>query len=317
MNFCLCNAEVMEVRIAVQPQLGANYLTLLTVAQACERFGFPGFFMADHLMSMRDPLDALPGPTDVWTSLAAMARETSRIRLGTLMTSANFRLPGMLAVQVAQVDEMSGGRVELGIGAGWSEAEHRAYGIPFPARRFSVLEEQLSIITGLWATPVGERYSYSGQHYEVENSPALPKPVQSPLPILIGGKGSRRTPELAARFAAEYNGSYASDQELPTMLERRAEACDAIGRDPNTLTFSIMSSMGIGANDSEIQERARASGKTAGELRASGVGGTPTQAVERLNQLESAGVQRIYLQLADFADLDHLELVAKEVLPHV
>ena len=305
----------MDLRIAVQPQVGADYATLLGVAQACERLGFSGFFMADHLMGWRDPADSLPGPTDVWTTLAGMARETTSIRLGTLMTSANFRHPAMLAIQVAQVDDMSGGRIDLGLGAGWSESEHRAHGIPFPARRMDVLEEQLAIVTGMWATPVGDRFSFDGEHYTLDGSPALPKPAQSSVPIIVGGTGPRRTPQLAARFAAEYNGSYATDDDIPKMLRRREQACVAIGRDPRSLTFSIMASLAVGTTERDRAARAAASGKTPEVVRLTGVGGTPAQAVERLRRLEDAGVQRIYLQFPGFTDVDHLALVAEEVLP--
>ncbi len=148
--------------------------------------------------------DGLPGPTDSWVTFGAIARETSSIRLGTMVTSATFRHPGPLAIAVAQVDEMSNGRVEFGIGTGWFEREHVAYGIPFPPlrERFARLTEQLEMITGLWTAPVGETFDYAGAHYAVNDSPALPKPVQRPHPpIIIGGTSANRTPALAATFA--------------------------------------------------------------------------------------------------------------------
>jgi len=185
----------VKLRIFVEPQQGASYEQLLAVAQATEALGFDAFFRSDHYLSMGG--DGLPGPTDAWVTLAALARETTRIRLGTLVSSATFRWPGVLAITVAQVDAMSGGRVELGLGTGWYDGEHTAYGIPFPAlgERFERLEEQLAILTGLWATPVGEKFSYSGTHYTLEDSPALPKPLQQPYPpLILGGAGARRTP---------------------------------------------------------------------------------------------------------------------------
>src|SRR4051794_5420305 len=185
----------MDLRIFTEPQAGASYEQQLAVAQAAERLGFDAFFRSDHYLSMRG--DGLPGPTDSWVTLGAIARETSRIRLGTLVTSATFRYPGPLAIAVAQVDEMSGGRVELGLGSGWFEEEHQAYGIPFPSvrERFDRLSEQLAIITGLWTTPTGEMFDYAGENYTIAGSPALPKPVQSPHPpIVIGGTGAKRTP---------------------------------------------------------------------------------------------------------------------------
>ena len=193
----------MELRLFIEPQQGASYADQLAIARKAEECGFSAFFRSDHLLVMGDG-DGLPGPTDTWTTLAGLARDTTTIRLGTLVTSATFRHPGLLAVQVAQVDEMSGGRVELGLGAGWSEREHAAYGIPFPesvGERFDRLEEQLAIITGLWETPVGKRFTHEGRHYTLVDSPALPKPVQTPVPIVIGGTGRRRTPDLAGRYA--------------------------------------------------------------------------------------------------------------------
>ena len=176
----------MDLRIFTEPQQGASYEQLLAVAQATETLGFDGFFRSDHYLGM-DPGDGLPGPTDAWVTLGALARETTRIRLGTLVTAGTFRLPGPLAISVAQVDAMSGGRVELGLGAGWYEREHAAYGIPFPsvAERFDRFKEQLEVITGLWATPVGTPFSYAGRHYTLEDSPALPKPHQTRPPVIV------------------------------------------------------------------------------------------------------------------------------------
>src|SRR3954462_3869904 len=192
----------MRLVIFTEPQQGATHGDLARVAQTAEAAGFDGFFRSDHYLAMGVPGE--PGPTDSWITLGALAVQTSRIRLGTLVTSATFRLPGPLAIGVAQVDQMSGGRVELGLGAGWFGPEHTAYGIPFPAtgERFDRLEEQLAIVTGLWGGPAGEPFSFQGRHYRVEESPALPKPVQQPRPpVVVGGVGKRRTPELAARYA--------------------------------------------------------------------------------------------------------------------
>src|SRR5687768_12581759 len=197
----------MQLRIFTEPQQGASYDDQLAVARLAEELGFDAFFRSDHYLKMGG-VSGRPGPTDSWVTLAGLARETSTIRLGTLVTSATFRHPGPLAISVAQVDAMSGGRVELGLGAGWFEAEHEAYAIPFPpvGERFARLDEQLAIVTGLWRTPAGERFSYSGRHYSVVDSPALPKPVQSPRPpVIIGGGGPKRTPRLAAQFADEFN----------------------------------------------------------------------------------------------------------------
>ena len=212
----------MRLCVFIEPQLGASYEDQLAVARRAEECGFDGFFRSDHFLTM-GAHDGLPGPTDAWVTLGALGRETSRIRLGTLVTSATFRPPGLLAISVAQVDAMSGGRVELGLGTGWFEAEHRAYGFPFPplAERFDRLAEQLEIVTGLWSTPVGETFTFHGTHYEVTDSPGLPKPVQSPCPpVIVGGRGKRRTAALAARFADEYNVPFGTAGRGARLLRR-------------------------------------------------------------------------------------------------
>ena len=217
----------MRLRIFTEPQQGADYGRQLAVARAAEELGFDAFFRSDHYLKMGD-VSGLPGPTDSWLTLAGLAVQTSRIRLGTLVSSATFRYPGPLAIAVAQADDMSGGRVELGLGAGWFEAEHAAYGIPFPAtgERFDRLEEQLAVITGLWDTPVGTTFSFDGRYYPVTDSPGLPKPVQRPHPpIVVGGHGPRRTPRLAARYADEFNVGFSSVAETGAQFGRVREAC--------------------------------------------------------------------------------------------
>lgn len=304
----------MDLRIFTEPQQGASYDDLLRVAQATEAAGYDAFFRSDHLLAMGDA-SGEPGPTDAWVTLAGLARETSRIRLGTLVSSATFRLPGPLAVSVAQVDQMSGGRVELGLGSGWFEDEHAAYGIPFPAlgERFDRLAEQLEIVTGLWGTLPGERYSFAGTHYSLTDSPALPKPVQQPAPpIVIGGMGRKRTPELAARFAAEFNVPFADVDAAAQQFARADAACAAIGRDP--LLRSIAQVVCVGRDDAEIARRALTLGRDLDELRAGGLTGTPAEVVDRLGHWrEKAGVTRVYLQLMDLSDLDQIELIAAEV----
>jgi F420-dependent oxidoreductase-like protein len=306
--------ELRELRIFTEPQQGATYDDLLAVALRAEELGFGAFFRSDHYLAMGG--DGLPGPSDAWTTLAGLARDTSTIRLGTLMTSATFRHPGPLAVTVANVDAMSGGRVELGIGAGWFEAEHAAYGIPFPdvAERFDRFEEQLAVITGLWETPAGETFSYAGTHYPVTDSPALPKPVQSPRPpVLIGGRGRKRTPELAARYADEFNLPFTSVADTVTQFARVGAACEAIDRDPATMTWSNALVVAVGADEAAYARRAAAIGREPDELRANGVAGTPEQARETLAAYAGAGAERIYLQVLDLADLDHLDLIAAEL----
>ena len=308
----------MELRIFTEPQQGATYDDLLTVARTAEELGFGAFFRSDHYLGMGT--EGLPGPTDAWATLAALARETSTIRLGTLMTSATFRLPGPLAITVAQVDEMSGGRVELGLGAGWYEAEHTAYGIPFPdtGERFDRFEEQLAVITGLWRTPPGETFTHEGRHYPVTDSPALPKPVQDPAPpVLVGGLGKKRTPELAARYADEFNLPFVSVETTRQQFARVRAACEEQGRDPSSMTWSNALVLCVGEDEEEVRRRAEAIGRDADELREHGVAGTPDEAVETIGRYAQEGAERVYLQVLDLGDLDHLRLVAAEVMPKV
>ncbi|WBB74471.1 LLM class F420-dependent oxidoreductase [Micromonospora sp. WMMD1128] len=312
----------MRVSVFTEPHRGADYDDQLRFARLVEETGFEGFFRADHYRAMGDE-PALPGPTDAWLTLAALARETTRIRLGTLVSSATFRLPGPLAVMVAQVDRMSGGRVELGIGAGWFEREHTAYGIPFPpvGERFDRLAEQLEIVTGLWRTPPGETYSFRGDHYQLTDAPALPKPVQQPgPPVIIGGRGPKRTPELAARYADEFNMPFKSVDETAAAYERVREACDRFGRDasgraPLTLSAGIV--VAIGRTDAEARRRAAPLHVTSALPPEDPVVGSPAQLVERLGEFAAIGATRVHLRLIDFDDLDHVELIAAEVLPHL
>lgn len=307
----------MDFRVFTEPQQGASYDDLLRVARATEELGFDGFFRSDHYLHMGDHVDGLPGPTDAWTTLAGLARETSRIRLGTLVTSATFRHPGVLAIQAAQVDQMSGGRIELGLGAGWYEEEHQAYGIPFPARRFGLLEEQFELIAGLWRTPVGERYSFAGEHYTVVDSPALPKPAQPSLPLIVGGHGKRRTPALAARYAVEYNVPFAPREDVATQYDLVGAACADAGRDPSSIIFSAALVLCCGADEAEVVRRAAAIGREPAELRMNGAAGTPAEVVAKLRSYAEVGMTRVYLQVMDLTDLDHLALVAEQVVPQL
>ncbi|WP_423462958.1 LLM class F420-dependent oxidoreductase [Promicromonospora sp. MS192] len=301
----------LDLRIFTEPQQGATYDDQLAVAQATERLGFSAFFRSDHYLAMGR--EGLPGPTDSWVTLAGLARETSTVRLGTLVSSATFRHPGVLAIQVAQVDQMSGGRVELGLGTGWYAAEHSAYGIPFPEKRFGILEEQLAVVTGLWGTPVGEKFSFSGEHYQITDSPALPKPVQTRIPVLVGGGGPRRTPALAARYGDEYNQSFPEISGIGARIKVVEKALSDAGRDPGSIVQSVALVAAVGQDEAEFTRRAAAIGREPAELREHGIAGTVAEAVDRLKALEAEGVQRVYLQVLDLADLDHLDLFAREV----
>ncbi|AYG02420.1 LLM class F420-dependent oxidoreductase [Gryllotalpicola protaetiae] len=304
----------MDFRIFIEPQQGATYETQLAVAQKGEALGYDAFFRSDHYLAMSG--DGLPGPTDSWVTLGALARETSRIRLGTLVTSATFRHPGLLAIQVAQVDDMSGGRVELGLGAGWFEAEHTAYGVPFPAKKFGAFEEQLDVITGLWNTPTGERFSYSGEHYRIVDSPALPKPVQHPVPIIIGGSGASKTPALAVKYAAEYNTNFTADAALKTNVERVRATAEAAGRDPESLVYSVARTLAVGTTEAEASALAQRIGRDPAELAESGWYGSPQQLVDQIGRLTEFGISRVYFQLWDIGEVEQLDLVASEVMPH-
>ncbi len=302
----------MDLRIFTEPQQGASYDTLLAVAKATEELGFDAFFRSDHLLAMGDA-DGRPGPTDAWITLAGLARETQRIRLGTLVTAATFRLPGVLAVQVAQVDRMSGGRVELGLGAGWYEAEHAAFGIPFPQERFGRLEEQLAVVTGLWETPEGGRFSHDGTHYRLSDAPGLTGPARERLPVIVGGRGASRTPRLAARYASEFNMPFASVEDSRAQFERVRAAAVAIGRDPGELVYSNALVACVGRDEAELRRRAAAIGRDAGAVREQGLGGTPNEVVDTIGRYAEAGATRFYLQILDLQDLDHLELISSAV----
>jgi F420-dependent oxidoreductase-like protein len=303
---------VMRLRVFTEPQQGASYETLLRVAKAAEDLDFDAFYRSDHYLAMGDS-DGLPGPTDAWITLAGLARETSRIRLGTLMTAATFRLPGPLAIQVAQVDAMSGGRIELGLGSGWFEQEHAAYGIPFPKEKFGRLEEQLEIITGLWSTPPGEKFSYDGRYYTLTDSPALPKPAQSRVPLLIGGHGKVRTPALAARFADEFNMPMSSVEDSERQFGRVRAAAEKEGRPGEDIVFSNVLVACVGRDDAETARRAAAIGRDVAELKEHGLAGSPAEVVDKLGQYEQAGSSRVYLQILDPHDLDHLQLISEHV----
>jgi alkanesulfonate monooxygenase len=315
----------MELRIFTEPQQGAAYDDLLTVALEAERSGFGAFFRSDHYLHIGDippgSHEPLPGPTDSWITLAGLARDTDRIRLGTLVTAGTFRYPGPLAVAVAQVDAMSGGRVELGLGAGWFEQEHQAYGIPFPPDlrgRVDRLEEQLAIVRGLWRTAVGERFSFSGAHYELVDSPALPKPVQRPNPpIIVGGTGLKRMPHIAARYADECNVSFRPADHVGVVSSALDQACTDIGRDPSTLVRSVALQACCAENAAALARRAAAIGRDLASLRTTALVGTPDDIAERLQPYAAVGITRVYLQINDLSDLDHVALLGERLTPLV
>jgi F420-dependent oxidoreductase-like protein len=305
------------MRVLMEPRHGSRYDDILALALATERAGFDAFFRSDHLFGV-DPDDPAYRPTDCWTTLAGLARDTKRVRLGSLVTAGTFRAPGLLAAIVASVDEMSGGRVELGIGTGWYAREHSAYGLPFPATgvRFDRFEEQLAIITGLWRTPAGEEpgFSFDGTHYRIEANRTPPRPAQSPHPpIIVGGTGPKRTPAIAARYADEFNGALGGD--LRERYAVFARACEAIGRDPDEARRSAVLPVACGSSRAEVQRRAEIIGSE--RMRASAAIGSPDEVTERIVALGEAGADTVYLHIYDIHDLDHIALIGTEVLPHV
>lgn len=305
----------MEYCLFTEPQQGFSYDHQLAFARSAETHGLDGFFRSDHYLRMGEG-DPLPGPTDAWTTLAGLARETSRIRLGTLVSSVTYRVPGILAIQVAQVDAMSGGRVELGLGTGWFEREHAAYGIPFPARRFDLLEEQLAVVTGLWSTPAGETFTFEGAHYRLDAAPALPKPVQSPVPVIVGGGGPRRTPALAARFATEYNIGFVSEDVVAEKFAVVRAACEEAGRDPGTLKLSVALPTILGADDRALERRAAAIGQTRAQFdNGANLIGSADEIAAKVERLRAVGADRVYFQLLDLRDVEHADEIGTDLLP--
>jgi F420-dependent oxidoreductase-like protein len=304
----------VDLRIFTEPQQGATYDTLLAVASTAEQLGFDAFFRSDHYINFDG--DGLPGPTDAWLTLAALARETTTIRLGTLVSPVTFRFPGQLAIEVAQADHMSGGRVELGLGAGWNDVEHRANAIPFltTGERFEMLEDHLAIVTGMWKTPVGELFDYAGKQQSVEGSPGLPKPVQRDersggVPIVMGGWGAKRTPRLAAQYAAEYNLPFSPAANAADQFAVVRAACERADRDPATLTLSAAVVACCGEDEAAFQRRAKAIGQDPEQLRTNQLGGTSSEVADRAAQYAAAGAQRLYLQVLDLHDLEHLHVL--------
>jgi F420-dependent oxidoreductase-like protein len=305
----------VEYCLFTEPQQGFSYDDQLAFARSAETHGLDGFFRSDHYLRMGEG-DPRPGPTDAWTTLAGLARETSRIRLGTLVSSVTYRVPGILAIQVAQVDAMSGGRAELGLGTGWFEREHAAYGIPFPAKRFDLLEEQLAIVTGLWETPDTETFTFDGEHYRLDAAPALPKPAQDRVPVIVGGGGPKRTPALAARFATEFNIGFVTEEVIAEKFAVVRSACEDLGRDPSDLKLSVALPTIVGADNAEIQRRLAAVGQSREAFdNGANIIGTPEQVAEKVGRLQALGAGRVYFQLLDLRDVDHADQLGAEVLP--
>jgi F420-dependent oxidoreductase-like protein len=302
----------MELCVMIEGQEGVSWPQWQAIAAACEEHAIPTLFRSDHYLPLgadreRDVLDA-------WASIVALAASTERLRLGTLVSPATFRHPSVLAKVVASADQVSGGRIEFGLGAGWNEAEHAAYGLPFPdtRTRMELFAEQLEIVCGLWGDGP---FEFAGRHYRLGGVDALPKPVQRPRPpLIVGGSARPRTVALAARWADEYNTAFATPEECAERRARVLEAWERAGRDPATARFSLMTGCVIGRDAAEARgrrERVEArSGQSPGE---GWVTGTLDEAAERLHALRDAGVDRVMLQLLLHDELDQIALIGREL----
>jgi F420-dependent oxidoreductase-like protein len=308
----------MTLRIFTEPQQGASYDQLLAVAQTAQDCGFGAFFRSDHVLKMGS-VSGLPAATDAWITLAGLARDTTTIRLGTLVTPVTFRPIGMFAVAAAQVDQMSGGRVEVGLGAGWYDAEHAAFGLPFPAvnDRYDLLEDELAILHGAWTAPPGTTFELTGKTCSVAIAADTIRPHQRPHPpIVLGGQAGPRSARLAATYAEEYNSAFVPAESMSETHSRVRRACEDAGRDPSTMVYSAAQVLCCGQSEDEIARRAKAIGREVAELRENGLAGTPAEVLDKLGRFAEHGAERFYLQVLDLTDLDHLRLVAEEVLPH-
>jgi F420-dependent oxidoreductase-like protein len=311
----------MRLALMIEGQEGVTWAQWCALADACEAHGVETLLRSDHYISQSDESGNVAH--DAWTTLAALAERTTSLRLGTLVSPATFRSPALLANAVATVDHISGGRIELGMGAGWMEREHRAFGFPFPETpvRMEMFAEQLEIVHRLWTE---ERVDFRGRHYTLENAPGLPKPVQTPRPpLLVGGSGTRGTAEPAARFADEYNSPFVSPDDYARIRAKVAAACEALGRDPATMRFSTMTGCLIGSTRDEALERARRLyGRVPRELafepwleryEQRSLVGSVDEAAQRLREYEQAGCERVMLQHLLHDDLEPVRLIGREL----
>jgi F420-dependent oxidoreductase-like protein len=310
------------LRLMVEPHMGGTYTQFLRIARTLEELGADAFFRSDHLRSG----GTTPDPAlEAWTMLAGLARDTTRIRLGTLVSPVTFRHPSVLAREVVTVDEMSGGRIELGVGTGWYDAEHTTLGIPFPPQgeRTARLAEAVEVMTRLWS---GERADFDGRYYRLDGAQAFPRPVQNPFPLIVGGHGGPRSVELAARHAAEYNTTSADPALAAKSWRLAREACERIGRDPSTLRLSWMGTVLVAPDEPTLRRRAEQVAAWTGsattdpdalmaQIGPHSVVGLHEQAAERLREYVDAGAERVYARIWDLDDLDQISEIAEQVWP--
>lgn len=310
----------MRLSIFLDPQEGMTYDAMLAAAQATERGGFYGLYRSDHLAPTSGLFDR--NATEAWTTLAGLARETSRIRLGTLITPLTFREPAVLSKMVSTVAEMSRGRVDVSIGTGWNTGEHEALGLEFESLgvRFERLEEYAKILTGFWGD---ERFSFDGTYYSAKD--ILPRPLPRPRPrIIVGGQGKRKTPLLAARYADEYNIDWPSPQRCTELFERLDDACEEVGRDPGSIERSVLLGVIVGETQAELRRVVPAGVAELGgtdtdawlaENGPAWKAGTPGEIIDWLRDYEAVGVQHAMLMYSPHGDVSTIDLLAREVLP--
>jgi F420-dependent oxidoreductase-like protein len=307
--------DAMQLRVFTEPQQGASYDQLLAVATTAEECGFDAFFRSDHYLKMGSA-SGLPAYTDAWTTLAGLARDTRTIRLGTMVTPVTFRPIGTFPAIVTEVDQMSEGRVEVGLGAGWYAAEHTAYGLPFPqlGQRYDLLEDQLAILHGVWSADAGGVFERQGLTCTVRLEADSFRPAQRPHPpIVMGGQGGPRNSRLAATYADEFNISFVPTGPMRDAHDSVRRACEKQDRDPASVTYSVGLVTCCGSTEAEISRRASAIGRDAEELRQNGLAGTPPEILDKISAYADAGAERIYLQILDLSDLEHLRLLAEQV----
>ena len=303
----------MRFAVMIEGQEDVSWEDWLALAQTCERLGFEALFRSDHYLTLGG--DRAGEALDAWGTICGLAAVTSTLRLGTLVSPATFRHPSMLAKLAVTADHISGGRVEVGLGTGWNEDEHAAYGFPFPdmKTRMDRLAEQLEIVHRTWTE---EGFSFAGEHWAIQDLDARPKPVQDPHPPLVmGGAAKPRSVALAARWADEYNVVHASPADAAASRQRVREGCERAGRDPGTMRFSLMHGFVIGADDGEVRDRAERLAAAGFPPEDGWPAGTPAQVAERLAEYADAGVERVMLQHLLHRDTEALELLAAEVVP--
>jgi F420-dependent oxidoreductase-like protein len=315
----------MDICLMIEGQEGVTWDQWVGLARACEENGFEGLFRSDHYLSFYRPTER--GALDAWGTITALGAVTERIRLGSMVSPVTFRHPAMLAKSVVTADHASGGRVELGMGAGWFEREHQAFGFAFPATgdRMDILAEQVEIVHRLWGAD-GDEVTFEGKHYRLDACPALPRPFQGPHPpLIVGGGAGPRSAAIAARWADEYDVVYVDPAGARERGDKVSAACEAIGRDPGEVRRSLLSMTLVGTDEKELRQRAAALmawqnedgdvGAFLDDMRAKHIAGTVDQVLERLAEFAAAGIQRVFVHQLVHEDLESVALIGREIVP--